>query len=241
MNNYFIILAAGKSDRFKSNIPKPFIQYKGDILINHSINKAILSRKFKKIVIAVNRSHKKYIKRLKKPNLKIISGGKTRADSARICIEYLKKFKPRNVLIHDAARPNYSVILIHKLLSALKSNDAVIPVLNSRDTVKFKKLNNIRNVNRNNIYFTQTPQAFKYDVIKKLQNNIDYKITDDSTLLIDAKKKIKFIKGEINNIKITNYRDIIQNKIYYGIGFDVHRLIKNKKMYLGGVNLKLAH
>ena len=50
MSNCFIILAAGKSNRFISKIPKPYIKYKGDILINHSINKAILSKKFSKIV-----------------------------------------------------------------------------------------------------------------------------------------------------------------------------------------------
>ena len=64
MNNCFIILAAGKSNRFKSKIPKPFVQYNGDILIKHSINKAILSKKFSKIVVAINKGHKKYIKKL---------------------------------------------------------------------------------------------------------------------------------------------------------------------------------
>ena len=64
MSNCFIILAAGKSNRFISKIPKPYIKYKGDILINHSINKAILSKKFSKIVVAINKAHKKYIKKL---------------------------------------------------------------------------------------------------------------------------------------------------------------------------------
>ena len=66
MSNCFIILAAGNSNRFISKIPKPYIKYKGDILINHSINKAILSKKFSKIVVAINKSHKKYIKKLSK-------------------------------------------------------------------------------------------------------------------------------------------------------------------------------
>ena len=56
MSNCFIILAAGKSNRFKSKTPKPFVQYNGDILIKHSINKAILSKKFSKIVVAVNKT-----------------------------------------------------------------------------------------------------------------------------------------------------------------------------------------
>ena len=44
MNNCFIILAAGNNKRFKSKIPKPFVQYKGDILIKHSINKFFLMK-----------------------------------------------------------------------------------------------------------------------------------------------------------------------------------------------------
>ena len=49
MTNCFIILAAGKSNRFKSKTPKPFVQYNGDILIKHSINKAILSKNSQKL------------------------------------------------------------------------------------------------------------------------------------------------------------------------------------------------
>ena len=51
MSNCFIILAAGKSNRFISKIPKPYIRYKGDILINHSINKAILSKNSQKSLL----------------------------------------------------------------------------------------------------------------------------------------------------------------------------------------------
>ena len=105
MSNCFIILAAGKSNRFISKIPKPYIRYKGDILINHSINKAILSKKFSKIVVAINKGHKKYIKKLNKNKVHFIEGGKSRADSSRLSLKYLSKFKPKNVLIHDAARP----------------------------------------------------------------------------------------------------------------------------------------
>ena len=90
MNNCFIILAAGKSNRFKSKTPKPFVQYNGDILIKHSINKAILSKKFSKIVVAVNKNHKKYLKNLKLKQVLFVNGGITRADSARNCLNYIK-------------------------------------------------------------------------------------------------------------------------------------------------------
>ena len=57
-------------------------------------------------------------------------------------------------------------------------------------------------------------------------------------MFIKAKKKIKLIKGEIKNIKITINNDIkINNFVKYGIGFDIHRLVPNKKLYLGGVKI----
>ena len=50
MNNYFIILASGQSKRFNSNIPKQFITYKNKPLFEHSLDKAISSDLFDKIM-----------------------------------------------------------------------------------------------------------------------------------------------------------------------------------------------
>ncbi len=239
MNNCFIILAAGKSKRFKSKIPKQFVQYKNDILIKHSINKAILSKKFSKIVVAVNKSHKKHLKKLKNNKISFINGGKTRADSAKKCLQYIKRFNPNNVLIHDAARPNFSLNLIKKLLDQLRSNDGVIPVTQSVDTIKLKKNKKVINLDRKNIYFAQTPQAFNYKILMRLQEKINEQTTDDASLLINANKRIKLIKGEETNYKVTTLNDIAEkNKVFYGIGFDVHRLVPGKKLYLGGVIIK---
>ena len=63
------------------------------------------------------------------------------------------------------------------------------------------------------------------------------KIQDEATLFIENNAKIKFIKGEYLNSKITYKEDINMNKPYVGIGFDIHRLIKGKKLYLGGLKI----
>ena len=65
MKTIFVILAAGNSRRFKSKIPKQFNNYKGKMILEHSIDKAIESKIFKRIILVVNKSHKKFIKRLK--------------------------------------------------------------------------------------------------------------------------------------------------------------------------------
>ena len=237
MNNCFIILAGGESKRFNTKTPKLFHQYKGKLLLLHSIDRAKEYGKFIKIVLVINKKHKDYIKRLKIKDIKIVIGGKTRAESAYKALISIKKYNIRNVLIHDAARPNFTLKLLDKLIKGLKSSDGVIPAIQTVDAIKQKSLNEIINLKREDVYLIQTPQAFKYEKLYKLQNNKGIEITDDASLFVRAGKKIKIITGEVNNHKITIKSDIIDNSIRYGLGFDVHRLTPNRKLYLGGVRI----
>ena len=235
MNNYFIILASGQSKRFNSNKPKQYITYKNKALLEHSLDKAIISKLFKKIVLVVN--DKKQIKKKYSNNVLIIKGGKERSDSSLIALKYIKKFKPNNVLIHDAARPNFTINLLKNLIKSLKTNKATIPVISSKDSIKYKVNNQLFNLERKNSYLTQTPQAFKFKDIYDLSIKQNNTIQDEATLFINNNLKIKFINGETLNNKITFKEDINNTKTYFGIGFDIHRLIKNKKLYLGGIKV----
>ncbi len=238
MNNSFIILAAGESKRFKSKLPKPYQLYKGKPLFQHSVDKAIKSNKFKKILLVINRKHKKFLKDIKLKNIKIIIGGKNRSESSFLALKSIKKNNISKVFIHDAARPDFSLKLIINLFKGLKKNKCVIPVIKTNNSVKLKNKNKIINVDRDKIYLTQTPQAFNYKELLKLQVKTSSKITDDANLFIEANKKIKFINGEETNSKITTKKDIPSKKdIKYGIGFDIHKLVPNRKLYLGGVNI----
>ena len=235
MNNYFIILASGQSKRFNSKKPKQFITYKNKALFEHSLDKAIDSKLFKKIVLVV--MNKNLIKKKYGKNVLIIKGGKERSDSSMLSLKYIRKFKPNNVLIHDAARPNFSIKLLNKLLVSLKKNKASIPVISSKDSIKYKVKNQLYNLKRNNTYLTQTPQAFKFNDLYKLSIKQQNKVQDEASLYIDNNLKIKFIKGENSNNKITFREDIKETKTYSGIGFDIHRLVKAKKLFLGGVRI----
>ena len=72
----------------------------------------------------------------------------------------------------------------------------------------------------------------------KIALNNREKVQDESSLFIDRNIKVKFIKGENTNYKITFKKDIKQYKISYGIGFDIHRLVPGRKLYLGGLKIK---
>ena len=185
MSDCFILLAAGKGKRFKSNTFKQFHILNGKPLINHSIEKAIKSKIFKEIIVVTNSKIKKPIDK----SIKVIKGGSERFESSKKALEYIKNKKFKNVYIHDAARPNFSI----KLLERLK---------------------------------------------RELNNNKKY-ISDEATLFIKSNLKIKFIKGEEDNFKITTTKDLdkVKLKTFYGIGFDIHRLVKGKKLYLGGIHI----
>ena len=119
MNNYFVLLAAGKSKRFHKNLDKQFYKYKNKKIIDHSIDKALNSKIFKGIIVVSNNF--KYFNKKKYPKIvKIIKGGKERSDSSLKALKYLKRYKPKNVFIHDAARPNFSVKLLKNINKNLK-------------------------------------------------------------------------------------------------------------------------
>jgi len=235
MNNYFIILASGQSKRFNSKKAKQFIRYKNKALFEHSVEKALSSKLFKKIILVVN--DKKQIKKRLSKKVLIIKGGKERSDSSLIALKFVKKFKPNNILIHDAARPNFTIKLLKKLIKSLKKNKASVPVIKSKDSIKYKIKNQLFNLRRENSFLTQTPQAFKFIDLYNLYIKQTNKIQDEATLFIENNLKINFIKGENLNSKITFKEDVVQEKTFFGIGFDIHRLIKSKKLYLGGVKI----
>ncbi len=236
MNNYFVILAAGKSKRFHKNLAKQFVYYKNKEIIDHSVEKSLNSNLFKRILIVTNNLNH-FRKKNYPKSVSIIKGGKERSDSSLKALKYLNKYKPNNVFIHDAARPNFSIKLLKKISKSLKQNKAVVPIISSKDSIKYRIKKQIFNLDRKNSLLTQTPQAFRFKELYNLASKQKNKINDEATLFIENNYKIKFIKGENHNNKITYLDDIKNPKTYFGIGFDIHKLIKNKKLYLGGVKI----
>ncbi len=235
MSDCFILLSAGKSKRFKSKLNKQFLTYKNKPLFEHSLKTALDSKIFKKVLIVSN----KKIKNVSYKNIDVIKGGTERHNSTQNALNYLKNKKIKNVFIHDAARPNLSIKLLHRLKKELKKNNAVVPYLKSENSVKYKIKNKINNLDRNKIFLTQTPQCFNFQELFNLYKSNKEKITDEASLYLRKNRKIKFILGDKKNFKITTIEDLnyLKSNTYYGIGFDIHRLIKNKKLFLGGIKI----
>ena len=124
-----------------------------------------------------------------------------------------------------------------------KKNKVVIPFIKPQDSLKLKNgKEKILNLKREKFILTQTPQSFNFKYILNLhQKNKDKYENDDLSLVND--NKFKLINGEKRNFKITDKYDFKLLKDHYksnlklGIGFDVHRLVKGKKLFLGGVKI----
>ena len=249
MSFCLIILAAGKSSRFNSNLPKVYHKIGNKSLVEICIDKAKKIKTIKKIILVYNKKDKKILKKLKLKNVDFVLGGKTRQSSTLNALRFLNKNNSfSKVLIHDAARPNFSLKLLRKIMSEMKNAKAVIPKLQIQDAIKEiqdSSLNEyIISKQRQNLFLTQTPQCFiSKDIFRHhLLNKEKYK--DDDISLYMNLNGVKFIDGEKNNFKITEKDDfkdlkkLFQSKYYVGKGFDVHRLIPNRKLYLGGIKFK---
>ena len=249
MNFCLIILAAGNSHRFKSNINKPYQKLAGKSLIEISINKARQFKQIKKIIVVFNKKDTKRVKSLKLNNVKLIVGGKNRQMSTFKALDYLKAKKNiSKVLIHDAARPNFSLKLLNSIIINMKNNRAVVPIIKIQDAVKqvigSSKEEYIIGKKRDNLFLTQTPQAFNLKEIYQLHQSKSSKYKDDDISLYMDLNNVKFIEGEKTNFKITdqsdfeNLKNVYKSKIKIGLGFDVHRLVPKKKLYLAGLKIK---
>jgi len=249
MSFCLIILAGGNSHRFKSNIGKPYQKLAGKSLIEINVIKASKFKQIKKIILVYNKKDLKRVKLLKLNNVKLIIGGKSRQQSTLNALKYLiSKKSTSKVLIHDVARPNFSTKLLSSILRNMRNARAVVPKIKVQDAIKqvieSSKEEYIVGKNRDNLFLTQTPQAFNLKEIYHLHKTNSAKYKDDDISLYMDLNNVKFIEGEKNNFKITdnsdfeNLKKIYKSQLNVGIGFDVHKLVPKRKLYLAGLEIK---
>ena len=249
MSFSLIILAGGNSHRFKSNIGKPYQKIAGKSLIEININKARNFAQIKKVVLVYNKKDSKLLRSLKLKNIKFIVGGKTRQQSTLNALKYLINQKGINkVLIHDVARPNFTTKLLHLIIRNMRNAKAVVPKIRIQDAIKqiidSSNEEYIVSKKRDNIFLTQTPQGFNLKEIYQLHRANSGRYKDDDISLYMDLNKVKFIDGEKSNFKITDQSDFENLKSIYksrqsvGIGFDVHRLVIGRKLFLAGLKIK---
>jgi len=183
----------------------------------------------------------------------IVAGGKERQDSVRNGLYAIAGICDV-VVIHDGVRPLLTEEMIGKVVTAAKNGGASSVGVKVKDTVKQTADTDLveATLPRNNLWLTQTPQAFAFDVLQKAYAaaaNDKFYGTDDASLVERIGVKVKMIDGSYENIKITTPDDLIVAEAFIknkagtqvnnrsGIGYDSHRFAVGRKLILGGVEI----
>lgn len=213
-----IVLAAGNGSRMNSNTKKQFMEIKGKPVIWYSLF-AFENSPVDKVILVTGKEDIEYCRKniVEKYGFKkvvsIVEGGKERYESVN---NGLKQAEGGIVLIHDGARPLINSDIIKRSIEGAEQYGACVVGVPSKDTIKITKEDNIidSTPDRNSVWITQTPQAFKYELIKTAYDNIKkdtgINITDDAMVVeYFTHHQVRFVLGEYTNLKITTPEDIV--------------------------------
>ena len=171
----------------------------------------------------------------------VVQGGATRADSVR---SGLAAAKGQLVAIHDAARPFASAEIITAALQAAAESGAAAPAVPVKDTIKVADKDGkvVATPDRATLYAVQTPQCFDRALYLQALETVSGEkaslVTDDCSLFELAGLPVTLTAGDYANLKITTKEDLQKEKtMRIGHGYDVHRLVEDRKLILGGVEV----
>lgn len=206
-----IIVAAGAGKRFGEMKQfaylraKPVLEWTLERFEAHEAVEAIV------LVLPDEKDMKHYRMRYAKI-LDIVRGGERRQDSVWQGFRLLNTAAPEVVLVHDGARPLVSADLISRIIETARADGAAVPVLAIEDTIKeVREKRVVGTVDRTFLARAQTPQGFRYDVLKKAMDTARrdrFYGTDEAALVERVGLPVTAVAGDQRNIKITTPVDI---------------------------------
>ena len=149
----------------------------------------------------------------------VVAGGDRRQESVERGLEAAVSNAPdcTHVLIHDAARPFLSEVLLQRVSAAVHRSGAATIALPVSDTLMRARAAQGEApeyaeelVDRGGMWAMQTPQAFAIDVIRRAHAQArggDVQATDDCSLVLALGENVEFVRGAWWNIKITERED----------------------------------
>ncbi len=144
---------------------------------------------------------------------KVVSGGKTRAESALTGVSEVSS-RADLIAVHDGARPLVTEDLIRRTVEAAAKKLAAVPAIRSTDTLKTAGEDGaiIGTVDRETTWRIQTPQVFKADLIKGALTKAmkqGLSLTDDSSAMDVLGVTTYIVEGDEENIKLTRPLDLL--------------------------------
>lgn len=248
-----VILAAGSGSRMNLGITKQKITLLGESILHRSVRVFASCSEINNIVVACRSDEIEWVRSeladISTP-LTVISGGKTRAESAARAFSII----PDDcdfIAIHDAARCLITEENISRVIHSAFTHGAATAGSPVTDTIKFSRDGFIcSTVPREELFIAHTPQVFSRELYARAMNSArpDMIYTDDNMLVEQIGVSVCPVDTGKNNIKITTAEDLTHaeyillggremNEIRVGHGYDVHRLVTERKLILGGVEI----
>ena len=211
--NIALIVFAGQGTRINSSIPKQFIQIKGKEIVVYTIEAFQNSPEIDEIVLVTGRDYIEKVNRLVKKysfdKVKhVLVGGNTRQESVKNGLLGTDYDAKDNILIHDGDRPLINELIIKNNVDALKSHDVVCTYIPHAEA-----LGHVSNLGRVKIVDNvrmdvQTPQSFKYGLIKKYHIERELESFSDDIGLVEEDHKVFYLHGSKYNFKVTTDIDL---------------------------------
>ena len=228
-----IIPAAGLGTRMasapgakgkKASPSKQFTELGGTPVLIHTLGRFAASQEVSEIYVALrNTEIGSFRKRLEKDSPDIlhkevtfVEGGEHRQHSVANALSAVSSSPDDIILVHDAVRPFVTQEIIHSVISAAQKYGAAIAGLPAVDTVKQVERTAegaviIATLPRERVVMAQTPQGFRYSVLKKAfdEATVDgFSGTDEASLVERSGHQVAVVMGSPRNIKITTPADL---------------------------------
>jgi 2-C-methyl-D-erythritol 4-phosphate cytidylyltransferase len=206
-----LIVAAGRGRRFGG--AKQFALLGGRPVIAWSIEAFARHPRVDQIVLVLPAGEDGASFRSLDPKVgAVVEGGARRQDSVRNGFGRIEPDGADLILVHDGVRPLVDAALIDRVLAAAEAGGAAVPALAIEDTVKEVREDKIiRTLNRDNLIRTQTPQGFRYQLLKEAivhARRTGYRGTDEASLVEHLGRIVIVVPGDPRNIKITRAEDL---------------------------------
>jgi 2-C-methyl-D-erythritol 4-phosphate cytidylyltransferase len=209
---------------------KQFTELGGTPILIHTLRKFVSSPEVSEIYTALRANEiEAFRSRLEKEaadvlqkKIQLVEGGDHRQQSVANAIRSLSAEDDDIVLVHDAVRPFVTEEIIHDVIRAVRKYGAAIAALPAVDTVKQVERTSdgaliTATLPRERVVLAQTPQGFRYDVIKKAFDEAaadGFLGTDEASLVERSGHAVAVVMGSAKNIKITTPADMELAKFY---------------------------
>ena len=214
----------------KAHPSKQFTELGGTPILIHTLRRFAAIDAVSEIWIALRESEiegfrqrvQNEAKDLLAKKIEFVVGGEHRQQSVEHALNAIAAAADDIVLVHDAVRPFVTLEIIHDVIEAAKKYGAAIAGLPAVDTVKQVERTSEgaiikATIPRQGVVLAQTPQGFRYSVIKKAFDEAaadGFMGTDEASLAERSGHEVAVVMGSPRNIKITTPADMELAEFY---------------------------